>query len=612
MQGALVSAPSPQIEIVATIAEMKSLSMTQAVDLGQVQALGYYAPNDGGGGIFSWDAASSKTDNGGTVIAPSELAATGRWIRNVGAWVSARWFGARGDGVNEDASKIQAALLHAHANGGATIRVPKGIYKLSSTLHMGRNTTLLSEAGVVYKRDHKGSLLDNGLGVTHNTKGYDGNGNINIDGGIWEGNSIEHYCAFNFLSLGNAEGVSIKNAFFLDGVRAHAMDISACRNVSIENCMFLGFSKSLGLEDDHLGADRAYAEAIQLDQNIPGSFGFGALDRTMCEHVTVRNCRFSSNPAQTDPRFASWGVGIGSHGAVHDRYIKQITVESCTFDGCQYAGIRALKWQNFTARGNTFLNCRRGIHASGVGYNWDSAKDANNHPSGIPQAGRDHIITRNTFTNCIDPITYVAVPFAFPYYAKHLGLTIDNNVINFLNNTGKSAAISLQWVSRANISRNCIRNPCRGVYLRFCDNIGIERNEVTNSSREMIYADESSETSFSGLGYTSDLLVEGNFGRNIGYSGIVISGALRRVKILNNTFLGVSTSESAGYGIACVSGAQNLWIDENVVADGGAPNKPQWGAYLSGSCINVRLGSNDLFGTHGAIKNDNLKRRATQ
>lgn len=45
-----------------------------------VHMLGYYSANDGGGGLFYWDGASTAPDNGGTVIQPNDTL-TGRWLR---------------------------------------------------------------------------------------------------------------------------------------------------------------------------------------------------------------------------------------------------------------------------------------------------------------------------------------------------------------------------------------------------------------------------------------------------------------------------------------------------------------------------------------------------
>ncbi|MBD2866837.1 hypothetical protein [Paenibacillus oceani] len=43
---------------------------------------GYYAANDGGGGLFYWDNGSTAPENGGTVIIPIGKRERGRWMRS--------------------------------------------------------------------------------------------------------------------------------------------------------------------------------------------------------------------------------------------------------------------------------------------------------------------------------------------------------------------------------------------------------------------------------------------------------------------------------------------------------------------------------------------------
>lgn len=73
---------------------------------GKASVAGYYAAGDGGGGDFYWDAASTETDNGGTVIKVTAVT-TGRWKRLYSGAVNAQWFG------NTAAGLITAATINA-------------------------------------------------------------------------------------------------------------------------------------------------------------------------------------------------------------------------------------------------------------------------------------------------------------------------------------------------------------------------------------------------------------------------------------------------------------------------------------------------------------------
>lgn len=65
---------------VNSIADLTALNAGAAPCL---TVLGYYAPGDGGGGEFYWNASSTEPDNGGTVIVPASNPASGRWKRLV-------------------------------------------------------------------------------------------------------------------------------------------------------------------------------------------------------------------------------------------------------------------------------------------------------------------------------------------------------------------------------------------------------------------------------------------------------------------------------------------------------------------------------------------------
>lgn len=69
---------------------------------------GYYTAGDGGGGLYFWNATSTATDNGGTIIQATGVS-TGRWIlESWGARISVRQFGAKGDNATDDSAAFQA------------------------------------------------------------------------------------------------------------------------------------------------------------------------------------------------------------------------------------------------------------------------------------------------------------------------------------------------------------------------------------------------------------------------------------------------------------------------------------------------------------------------
>lgn len=144
------------MQVVDTIAALNAL----AIPSGAVQYFvrGYYAANDGGGGVMRWNAASAATDDGGSIFRPASLPATGRWERilNQGTY-NIREFGAKGDG-SDDLIAINAAITAANAIGGGVVVVPPGTFTHSAAITM-KALVIIRGAGKTsstFKSSHAG------------------------------------------------------------------------------------------------------------------------------------------------------------------------------------------------------------------------------------------------------------------------------------------------------------------------------------------------------------------------------------------------------------------------------------------------------------------------
>lgn len=115
-----------------SIAGLRTFRPFRDGDIAQVTS--YYAgwaalaTGPSGGGRFVWDASSTATDDGGSVIAVTGVA-TGRWRRIFGAEVSVKDFGAVGDGVTDDHQSFLAALEQSNS-----LKVQGGNYLLDSEM----------------------------------------------------------------------------------------------------------------------------------------------------------------------------------------------------------------------------------------------------------------------------------------------------------------------------------------------------------------------------------------------------------------------------------------------------------------------------------------------
>ena len=134
----------------ATIQSLKS--MIGSFDGQIVGTRGYYAAGDCEPLIYVWSAASTATDDGvdsthpGLVIQPTGVSGAGRWVASVARDVNVKWYGAKGDNVQDDIAYIQRAIDRAIAGTSsgsldcAEVVMPVGIYKTSNTIHLGYGT----------------------------------------------------------------------------------------------------------------------------------------------------------------------------------------------------------------------------------------------------------------------------------------------------------------------------------------------------------------------------------------------------------------------------------------------------------------------------------------
>jgi hypothetical protein len=93
---------------------------------------GFAAAGDGGAATYTWNAASTCTDDGGSCIQPNT--GTGRWLIVAQPSYDIRIFGADATGAVDATAKIQAAVDACQAAQGGIVFIPAGNFKIAGTI----------------------------------------------------------------------------------------------------------------------------------------------------------------------------------------------------------------------------------------------------------------------------------------------------------------------------------------------------------------------------------------------------------------------------------------------------------------------------------------------
>lgn len=254
--------------------------------------------------------------------------------------VSVKDFDAKGDGVTDDAAALNAAL----AGGNRKVIFPDGDYLIKSYVRVYKNTTIEMSKGCRILNDNQTAefvFVNGELGNAAYATGYDGEGNILIQGGtIDNGIRAGKNLATKGISIAHATNVTIRNVTLMNNYQSHFIEINSTKGALIDGCRFFNLNPGTTSTDGS-------RECINIDYASEAGFPeFGGYDNTVCDDVKVVNCQFDTGD-----------VGVGSHGISPLGPHLRINISNNSFRNMQSVGIASWCWSESLVHGNKLLNC---------------------------------------------------------------------------------------------------------------------------------------------------------------------------------------------------------------------------------------------------------------
>ena len=410
-------------------------------------------------------------------------------------------FGAIPNDEIDDSYAINAALNQArNTDETITVYVPAGNYIISESLIIYSNTKLILDENAVIKsissEDESAMVygMHNDLEDTHG--GYTRIENIEISGGTWDKNSRSDIVSSAFI-LRHGKNINIHD-LTVKNCTDHMINVSADKDVTIKNVVLQNQIPYTGNSSEFWGSFNVgdtnrykYVEAIHTDFAGQGEVGADPLDNTVCDNITIDNCRFE-------------GVfsGVGNHHESNYK-TKNVTVKNSEFINLNYGeAVNAWSFDSLTFTGNTLTGSIVGVIS-------------------VESTGT---ISNNSFT----------VSGAETDYGV---LQLEDSIMEITNNTIKNASKFLIRVDRgaATISENTLEGSAtEGIKVENATNLQINNNTISNIGRYPIFI-----KNCTGQNVVSENTITAPSNLKEGISAILVEKSGNNNTINNNNISGI-------------------------------------------------------------------------
>lgn len=475
--------------------------------------------------------------------------------------------------ISEPLQRFVDAVNRGEDNG--IIYIPLGIYRWNKEVTNVNNVHMIFSPHAHLKRNSSniGGFIINGI----HGSGYEGRGagsNITIEGGIWDININEFsgQCAvFNF---GLGENITVKNARFTNLRISHTMDISGCKNVLVENCVF----------DEWVGDEGAYTEIIQLSTHTKAGFPqFGHNEKAL--NTPIENVVIRGN------RFGKCATAVGSHGSIYDVWDENFLIENNYFEECTFASIRGYHWVKIRILNNEFGKHANAIRLEGMHQIIDLARP-------YSQSCQDILIRGNKFGECIKD-NYETI-----YVKGYRGATESSTVTAFCNrviiteNTFNSTRKGTKaiWITQGNkvVVSNNVGDTYIFCRLGNCTTFNVVGNTIRSVGNTSIVSSADNVPYQDNFGCKYGTITSNDITIDNGSAIMVVKGWSINVQGNSITIHGkANDTKGVDYNTNCGRG----WVNGNTISSPGGLDHPV--IDITESCSNILCGINVSFGITG-------------
>jgi len=366
-----------------------------------------------------------------------------------------------------------------------TVYIQGGTYKITSSLLVYGNTRICADGDttIYYCRTDSASEKQGRAPIISNAcsgkKGYEGAGNITIEGGTWDfqghADGDHHGMTMEAFRFMHGKNFRVLNVTMRNLYRSHFLTLEGVRNVEVKGCEFREYTNPT------IRKEAIHIDCVHNDHMAPSNQENIIYDDTICNDISISNCDFSHVPR-----------GIGTHVAVAGLFPSNIVISNNTFSDITYEAIKAYHYKNVLITGNTITRAGCGIKC--YLYSADSDKDEEsrtNYVAALPETQVESVPVYQNIViqwNTIREITDAKIGFGIHVVGNASRIISDVTVAyNVITISGtlpatKRSAIYVKYGNNIRLVANKIyRSGQTGILIAYGNDITVTGNSIITS-----------------------------------------------------------------------------------------------------------------------------------